>query len=195
MEKLTRYAIPAMLLGLVAAIVYVLITATDRGGEKFPFSEYARGDMQALDFAFRGDVHDAETFVDPEGNTVTLADFRGKVVLLNFWASWCAPCKRELPSLASLQQARGGDDFLVLTVNIDLPEQIELARQELQELGFGQLEFYHAPELKFAYNVGARVFPTSVIYDRDGREIARLVGDAKWDGYDAIGFIKAVEAG
>lgn len=195
MDRLGRYVIPAMFLGLVGAIVYVLFVAADQPQGKIPYAEYARGDMEGLDFAFQGDVHNESGFVDPNGAPVKISDFEGQVVLVNFWASWCAPCKKELPSLASLQQARGSDDFQVVAINIDLEDDVAAARTELEALGFGQLDFYHAPELTFSYEVGARVFPTSVIYDRQGKEVARLVGDAKWDGYDALGFLKAVEAG
>lgn len=194
MAQISRYAIPAMLLGLVLAIVYVLFTATDAGGPKNPLSGYAKGDMIKLDFAFRGDTHTETAFFNPEGDEVSLEDYRGKVVLLNLWATWCGPCEKELPSLGALSGGRAGDDFMVLAISVDDIKDEDYARRRLNELTGGTIDFHHAPDFAVTYQVGARVFPTSILYDRQGREVARLVGDAKWDGLDAVQFIDKVVA-
>ncbi|MEO1027752.1 MAG: TlpA family protein disulfide reductase [Pseudomonadota bacterium] len=189
MAQFSRYAIPAMLLGLVFALVYVAFSAMGTGDKSNPLAGFAVDELSKLDFTFRGDVHEETAFFDPDGNEVGLEDFRGKVVLLNLWATWCAPCEKELPSLGALAGGRAGDDFIVLTVSVDDEQDRDYARRRLSELTGGTVDFYHAPDYKVTYQVGARGFPTSVIYDRNGREVARLAGEAEWDSSLAVQFI------
>lgn len=132
-----------------------------------------------LDISHRGKAAPAETFLDPAGKPVTLAAFKGKPVLVNLWATWCAPCVREMPTLEKVA-ARAGDKLKVLTVSQDR-DGVDLA-PTFARGGFKLLEQYRDTEQKlgFAYETG--VLPTTVLYDAEGKEVWRVVGAMDWDG-------------
>lgn len=120
-------------------------------------------------------------FIDSEGETVTLADFAGTPVLLNLWASWCAPCVKELPTLAALDRAGA---VQVLAVSQDSGPQASV-RAFLANLKVDGLGAYQDSAMAFSGALGAQVLPTSVLYDADGREIWRYIGDLDWTGDEA----------
>ena len=121
----------------------------------------------------------AVEFTDVDGGTHTLADWTGKVVLLNFWATWCAPCRDEMPSLDALQKARGGDRFAVVTVasGRNTPAAID---RFFQEAGVTDLPRLTDPTMGLARALGVLAMPVSVLIDADGNEVARMTGDADW---------------
>jgi thiol-disulfide isomerase/thioredoxin len=127
-------------------------------------------------------------FQDSEGKDLTLADFRGKVVLLNIWATWCVPCRREMPTLDRLQAQLGGPDFQVLALSIDRAG-FEAITKFYAEVGVKHLGMYLDSSSQAAAALSAVGLPTLLI-DRDGREIGRLVGPAEWDSPDMIAFIQ-----
>jgi thiol-disulfide isomerase/thioredoxin len=133
------------------------------------------------------------TFVDAGGGTKSLADFSGKVVLLNIWATWCVPCREEMPAFDALQTALGGEDFQVVAVNIDKggPDK---ARDFLEETGATHLALYIDPPAKLFHTLKAVGMPTTLLIDRDGREIGRLVGPADWASAEAKRLIEAAIA-
>ncbi|MEO0981898.1 MAG: TlpA disulfide reductase family protein [Pseudomonadota bacterium] len=193
--KARRIAIPTMVLGLGLAIVYVFASAAGGGERASRLERLATGSMAGLDFAYAGDAVPGETFADPAGAETTLAAFAGRATLVNLWATWCAPCEREMPSLAALQSARGGEAFQVVAISVDDADQADFARGQLAEWTGGVLDFYHAPDFAISYGLGARGFPTTVLFDADGREVARLSGEADWSSYEAVAFIDAALAG
>ncbi len=180
----------------LAAIVYVLATAASglRGGTTL--DRFATGDLAGLDFSQAGSPAPDAPFTNAEGEAVTLGDWRGKTVLVNFWATWCAPCEREMPHLGALQGARGGERFDVVAISVDAREDEDYARRRLKELTGGTIDFTIAPPdaWDIVYAAGATGFPTTVIYGPDGLEIARLRGEADWSAAHALGFIDAVTA-
>ncbi len=194
MRSLTRYLISAMLLIALAAGVYVLMSAAGGPGHISRLEKLAGGELSKMDFATAGQSAPDTIFLDPDGEEMTLAAFEGRYILVNLWATWCAPCEEEMPSLAALQRARGGDQFMAVAISVDGESDRDFAAGELAKLTGGWLEFYHAPDYKITYGMGARGFPTSVIYDPDGTEIARLSGDADWSSFEAVAFIDAVLA-
>ena len=125
-----------------------------------------------------------QTWSNGDGQTVSLEDFRGKVVLVNFWASWCAPCLRELPSVNALQRDLGSDQFEVVAINIDQQGK-RVAEPFAQRLKLDDLELYLDPRGRISRGVGVQVMPTTVLYDRNGLEIGRMEGPAEWDQADA----------
>ncbi len=132
-----------------------------------------------LDISQRGHTAPKDVFLDPTGKKVTLADFKGKPVLVNLWATWCGPCVREMPTLENIA-TRAGDRLKVLTVSQDRAG-VDIA-PTFTKAGFRKLEQYRDPEsaLGFAYSTG--MLPTTVLYDADGKEVWRVVGGMDWNG-------------
>jgi thiol-disulfide isomerase/thioredoxin len=128
-------------------------------------------------------------FENARGEAMSLADFRGKVVLLNIWATWCAPCRREMPTLDRLQVELGGPDFEVVALSIDRQGRRVVA-DFYEELGLRQLGVYIDPSAKAPRELSALGVPTTLLIDRDGNEIGRLAGPAEWDGPEMVAFIR-----
>jgi thiol-disulfide isomerase/thioredoxin len=121
-------------------------------------------------------------FLDGEGKSVSLADFRGKVVLLNLWATWCTPCRLEMPQLAALQKAYQGKDVVVLALSIDSRKSGDKAKAFIGQNA--PLAFYHDPEFALppAINPPVAGFPTSLYVDKTGRIRGQVNGEADWTG-------------
>jgi thiol-disulfide isomerase/thioredoxin len=130
---------------------------------------------------------------DAKGESKPLGDWRGKVVLLNIWATWCHPCREEMPTLDKLEATLGGADFEVVAVNIDKGGDAK-AKTFLQETGVTHLALYTDPTAKLFGALKAVGMPTTLLIDREGREIGRLVGPADWDSPQADALIRAAIA-
>ncbi len=135
----------------------------------------------------------AFTVVGADGESKSLADFSGKIVLLNIWATWCVPCREEMPALDKLETKLGGKDFQVVAVNIDKGGS-EKAAKFLEETGATHLALYTDPSGKLFSTLKAVGMPTTLIIDRHGKEIARLVGPADWASPEAVTVIEAAIA-
>ncbi len=133
------------------------------------------------------------TFETGDGATKSLADFHGKVVLLNIWATWCVPCRKEMPQLNALESQLGGKDFQVVAVNIDRggPDK---ARNFLNETSAEDITLYTDPSGKLFATLKAVGMPTTLLIGRDGKEIGRLVGPADWASPEAKKLIEAAIA-
>jgi thiol-disulfide isomerase/thioredoxin len=131
------------------------------------------------------------TFKDAEGKDRSLAEFKGKVVLLNLWATWCAPCRKEMPDLARLQKELGGPDFEVLALSIDR-KGLEASAAFLKETGAENLALYTDIESKSLAALQALGLPATILIGRDGKEAGRLLGPANWASEEAKALIKAV---
>jgi thiol-disulfide isomerase/thioredoxin len=127
-------------------------------------------------------------FFDGEGKPRSLADWRGQVVLLNLWASWCGPCRTEMPSLAALQRRFGSKDFEVVAISVDRGG-AKVAAQFLEETQSRLLRLYVDASGKAIENVRALGLPATVLIDRQGREIGRLLGPADWSSAEAFQLI------
>ena len=132
------------------------------------------------------------TFYNSAGKAMKIADLKGKVVVMNIWATWCAPCVAEMPTLARLQAAYAGKDVEVVAVSIDSETSATKAR--LFIAGHDPLKFYHDREMKLPFKINAPGAPTTVIYGRDGLEKARVAGEADWSGPEARALIDKVLA-
>ena len=131
-------------------------------------------------------------FNDSDGKALTLADFKGKVVLLNVWATWCGPCRKEMPTLDRLQAALGGPDFVVLPVSIDR-KGMDVVSKFYAEIGIQHLSGYVAPTANQVLDtLGVWGLPATLLIDRQGRELGRLDGPAVWDSPETIAFLKQV---
>ena len=116
-----------------------------------------------------------------------IADLKGKVVVMNIWATWCAPCVAEMPTLAKLQAAYAGKDVEVVAVSID--SENSAAKARLFIASHDPLKFYHDREMKLPFKINAPGAPTTVIYGRDGLEKARVAGEGGLSGPAARGLI------
>jgi thiol-disulfide isomerase/thioredoxin len=131
------------------------------------------------------------TFLDGEGNEVSLADFRGDVVVLNLWATWCAPCRREMPSLDRLQAELGDDGLRVIALSLDRGD-VAKVRDFFAELGIANLSIYQDPKAAVGRELDALGLPTTIVIDRAGQEVGRLLGPAEWDSADAIALLRTL---
>lgn len=125
------------------------------------------------------------TLQDSSGRSLSLADFRGKTILLNVWATWCAPCREEMPALDRLQGKLGGPQFEVVALSVD-QQGLAVARKFFEEVGVKSLALYIDPSAQAAFKINAIGLPVTLLVDRQGREIARHLGAAKWDSPEAI---------
>jgi thiol-disulfide isomerase/thioredoxin len=144
-------------------------------------------------------VHDAPKpiaaiqFENADGQPRSLADFGGKVVLLNIWATWCVPCRKEMPTLDRLQAKLGGSDFEVVALSID--RRMDEVRKFFAEVGIQKLMMYRDSSAKATRELGAVGLPTTLLADREGREVGRLIGPAEWDSPEMAEFIGCVISG
>jgi thiol-disulfide isomerase/thioredoxin len=123
-------------------------------------------------------------FVDGAGTPKTLKDFRGKTILLNLWATWCAPCRHEMPSLDRLQAELGSDKFEVVALAVDRSG-ADAAKKFLDDTGVKALKLSADPTTRSGSALKAIGMPTTILIDTEGREIGRLPGPAEWDSADA----------
>ncbi len=123
-------------------------------------------------------------FVDADGRPMSLADFRGKQVLLNIWATWCGPCREEMPTLNRLQTRLGSPDFQVVALSIDR-EGVDVVRDFYAELDLQALRIYVDTSTMAPINLNVLGVPTTLLLDGNGREIGRYTGPTEWDG-DAV---------
>ena len=138
-------------------------------------------------------------FKAEDGTDMTLADFKGKTVLLNLWATWCAPCRKEMPALDRLEQAMGGDDFQVVPVNVDTRGG-DRPWNFMKEIGVGHLAHYADDSMGIFNEMRsmsrATGLPTTMLVSPEGCEIGTMYGPAEWDSEDAQKLLKtAMEAG
>ena len=128
-----------------------------------------------------------------DGVETTLAAFEGKVVVLNLWATWCAPCREEMPSLDRLQTAFAGRDVVVLALSVDRagPERVQ---QFLTEIGVQQVHVYRDPKAAATRALKLPGLPATLLIDRQGREVGRVLGIAAWDGPAAVAAVERLLA-
>lgn len=138
-----------------------------------------------LDRSHQGQAAPNAVFKDPDGEAVDFKEFRGRPLLVNLWASWCAPCVKELPTLDALARAHSADGSLgVIAVSQDSAPQASVAAF-LGTHHIGTLGAYHDPDMKLSSAYDAQILPMSVYYDKYGRERWRFVGDLDWTGEKA----------
>jgi thiol-disulfide isomerase/thioredoxin len=169
------------LLGLFG-VLFVVVQSCQQPASGL--DRYAVGSLKKLTAREVPPVAPTSTFETADGRKKTLADYRGKTVVLNVWATWCPPCIKEMPSLDRLQDMRGGDDFEVITISIDRTK-YEPAKF-FADNDIENLVPYHDGSFGIPGNLQLRGYPTTVIYNRDGREIAILEGEAEWDSKEAL---------
>ena len=132
-----------------------------------------------LDRSNAGEPAPAASFEDPGGRSVALSDFRGRPLLVNLWATWCAPCVKEMPTLDSLAGRQDGR-LQVLAISQD-GEERDKVKRFFTEHDFAALEPYLDPKLALMPEMGVDILPTTILYDAEGKEVWRMVGLADWE--------------
>jgi len=155
---------------------------------------FARGEVAAVNVAKSPLKLPNLAFADAAGKPLTLERWRGRTVLFNLWATWCVPCRAEMPALDSLQQRLGGPGFEVVAVNIDTRD-ADKPKAWLKEVGVQKLAYYADPTARIFQDLKAigRAFgmPTTLLVDPQGCEIGTIAGPAEWASDDAIKLIRA----
>jgi thiol-disulfide isomerase/thioredoxin len=179
----------------VAAVLYVIGAAlikpnASAGG----LQGVAKGGMAKLQVLAQPIAAASVPFTDATGKTVHLTDFKGQPVVLNLWATWCAPCVKEMPTLAKLQSDLAGKGVKVLAVSMDKTDQTAQAKAFIA--GHAPLGFYQDADFAFLTNLDPHPvgFPTTVLIDRKGFERAIYSGDADWSGPDAKAVVERLAA-
>ncbi|SMP29473.1 TlpA family protein disulfide reductase [Shimia sagamensis] len=179
----------------IAALSFVALkpTATAETRDFSAVVDMRDGDMRKLNFHSAPKKVSQNSFITEDGGEATLADYKGKVVLLNFWATWCAPCRHEMPMLSELQSELNGDDFEVVTLATGR-NMVPAMQKFFDEIGVDNLPLHRDPKQVVAREMAVFGLPATIIMDRDGREIARLQGDADWSSENARAILAAVIA-
>ena len=154
------------------------------------------GEIAALSIASQPKPLPELVFDTPEGTKANLADFKGRTVLLNLWATWCVPCRQEMPALDRLEGQRGSKDFSVVAVNIDT-SRLDRPKAFLDEIGVKNLKLYsdHTADVFETLKQTGKVIglPTTILIGKDGCEIGTMAGPAQWDSQDALTLIDAIQ--
>ncbi len=177
---------------IILAVLYTALafTANAALADTSELEALRDGTMKKLLFSDPAPVSDA-VFTHADGGEFRLSDFQGKYVLVNFWATWCAPCRKEMPMLSELQTEFGGERFEVVTIATGRNELAGI-RRFLGEVGVDNLPLYLDPKQKLARDMAVLGLPITVILDPEGREIARMRGDAEWNSESAKAIIRAL---
>lgn len=168
--------------------LYVMVSGASKG-ETGPLDSYAHGEMRAFVSIDDAPAQPDLIYRNGDGSEVRLSDYRGQVILVNYWATWCGPCVEEMPALSDLQSELGGDQFQVVTVTLD--RSIEDAREFLTRMELGNLPLIHDDTFSSPNRVRAIGLPMSILYDGQGREIGRVPAPAEWSSDDAYALIRA----
>ncbi len=174
-----------LILALTVSAGAGLATGTSRAE---PLAALATGAMANFNVSKAPEPAPEIRFFDEEGTKITLGDFEGRVVLLNFWATWCAPCRREMPDFAELQREFGPDGFDVVAVSGDR-QGPAVVQPFYDEIGVKDLIVYNDRTMKAQRAFRVYGLPTTMLIDREGREIGRLLGPAEWASADAKALI------
>ena len=192
---------------LAAAAVAALLYVKSAPGEKKPpnpaceaaaalapaLEPLAKGEVAAFTVAKSPEPAASLAFNGPDGAPTTLEAFKGKTVLVNIWATWCVPCRQEMPALNRLQGLAGSDKFEVVAINVDT-SRLDKPKALLQELGVKNLRFYADPkaDVFFRLKQGGELLglPTSFIVDPAGCTLGVMAGPAAWDSPDALALVR-----
>ena len=129
-------------------------------------------------------------YLTEDGSRGDMEDFRGKVILVNVWATWCVPCREEMPTLDALQAELGGDNFEVVALSIDRAGS-PVVRRFYDEIGVTNLKMYVDQTMLSMTALRAVGLPTTILIDAQGRELGRLVGPAEWDDPEMVTFLRS----
>ena len=175
-----------LIVPLLLALAAPMSVGCDRQKADAPQAPAAETEQaKGLDRSHRGEAAPTVKFKNPDGGDFDLTKFKGSPVLVNLWASWCAPCIKELPTLQQLEQAQADDGKLgVIAVSQDMAPQGSV-EAFLGERDIGRFAAFHDPDMKLTSALGIQVMPTTILYDAAGKEVWRFVGDLDWTSQEA----------
>lgn len=172
-------------------VSYAVLAGCSKPAEA-DLSKLAVGPLANLEVMPNPPAQPVTEFTDKDGAKHTLAEFKGKVAVVNFWATWCAPCVKEMPALAELNNSFKGKPVSFAIISVDKAEDQKFAVDRLDKLSSGAFTFYTDPSYAMVYDAAAAGLPTTVIYSRSGVEVARLSGgDFDWSSPEAKTLIEA----
>ena len=174
----------------VAVAVYMGLGASANAADIAKLEAMRDGEMKKLMLHANPVQIGATEFTDFDAAPLSLTDYNGKVVLLNFWATWCAPCRKEMPMLADLQTELGGADFEVITMATGRNPGPSMTRF-FETVGITNLPLHRDPDQSIARGMDVFGLPTTVILDRQGQEVARMQGEADWSSDSAKAILQA----
>ena len=179
----------------LAALYTALVMGANTGAAQDldALTDIRAGDMRKLIVHSEPSRSSDAAFVSADGSEMTLAAYEGQFVVLNFWATWCAPCREEMPHLSALQEAVGGEDIQVVTIATGRNPPPAIVAF-FAEIGVDNLPLYRDPRQDLARDMGVLGLPATLILDRNGFEIARLQGEANWADENALAMIEVLLA-
>ena len=130
------------------------------------------------------------TFIDDKKNLLNLTDYKGSLILLNFWATWCSPCKEEMPSLDKLQINKNLDNLKIFPINVG-QENLEKSSKFFNDLQIKNLRIYFDPSINLTKKFGLRGIPTSILINKDGFEFARIIGSIDFENKEFIEWLSS----
>ena len=134
-------------------------------------------------------IYEEVVFKDSNNYDVNLDDFKGKLLILNFWATWCAPCREEMPSLDDLQSNSNFDNLKIFPINIS-QENFSKSDSFFKELGIKNLEIYFDAPITLAKKFSLRGVPTTILFNKKGEEFARIMGSIDFNNLEFINWLK-----
>jgi thiol-disulfide isomerase/thioredoxin len=181
---------------LISAVLYTALVfgANAAVADVTAASAMREGDMKKLNFHSEAKAASLVEFADPTGKTYSLADWNGKYVVLNFWATWCGPCRKEMPHMDALKQEMQSDTFDVVTIATGRNEMPAITRF-FSDAEIESLPILLDPKSKLAREMGVLGLPVTVILNPEGQEIARMQGEADWSSDNAKAILNAVMSG
>jgi thiol-disulfide isomerase/thioredoxin len=186
MQLNRRHLFIAAALAIVTVLAVVVYSRLSGGDGERP---EGFGDISAFKPATEARPAPAISFADGAGKSLTLADFRGKVVVLNLWATWCTPCIAEMPMLDRLQQELGDEGVVVLALSIDRGGS-KAVTDFYERTGVRNLGVYVDPSMRVTTDLGAPGLPTTLLIDPEGTELGRVIGPMEWDSPEAIDLVR-----
>lgn len=192
--KFTSVACAAMLYGAIAlSATPAVADGSLSAAEVAALKEARSGDMKKLIIHNEPRDRLEASFLTADDSEMTVSSFEGKVVVLNFWATWCPPCRKEMPSIDRLKAAIGGDDVDVVAISLDRAS-IEKITDFFTSINVENLDIYREPSLRMGSEASVLGMPVTLVLDRQGREVARLQGEAEWDSEETKDMISAITA-
>ncbi len=203
-QSLGKSKVLALLVALLLAAASYKVFVVDKspemvtGDNNQAINSYLMGEIASLDVLIPPEPMPNHVMMRAGGSPLSISDLKGKAVLLNLWASWCAPCQAEMKELLALQQALGSETFEVVALNVDrggVPAAIDALDEWGIAYGDDGLAIYTDKSMKSAFDIAGGKLPTSLIINREGLVIAKYIGPLKWDEPEALVLFQALSEG